>query len=241
MIRSHTSLGFFVEPRGLSGYKFAVLAFPVTRWLLVHLLHSTLAWLLFAAIFCLWPVLAVLSPLGVSTASTPAPDATWAAGIGFLALLAAHALAVSGLSSVRTLLVREPGRRLAAETVALTVSASFFLGPALAWGFVLGPGLPELLALAPALLMAHIHMMGLSLVLLRLPLPPSLASAGLLMGAWFLPALLPASPLFRSLAFGPYLAHGTSMTTGHPTAHLCLLSLWVMALALLHSQRAGPP
>ncbi|MBJ02471.1 MAG: hypothetical protein CMK00_06335 [Planctomycetes bacterium] len=224
-----------------------MLALAVIRWTLVSALRSPSCWLLIVATASLLPVLAVTSPLGLAPPTSQSPGTpSPLAGCALLALIGSHAWCLSALRRLAPLLARAPGPRLAAEAAALCACFTLCCLPLLLLALALGGGgAPDNIsttgafALVPALVLAHTHLMGPSLVLLRFPLPAPLPGALLLCIALLLPGLLPNAPVLRCLAIGPFLLDASAGITGPVgfpgllATHLPLLALWAGVLLLL--------
>ena len=166
-----------------------MIGLATSRWVASRLLRLPAFWALAAVIGALWPTIAALSPLGLTTSTATVPGVLYEAA--FLSLLAGHCLALTMTGKldwfVRPLALV---RRAACDVAASTTSASLLLAAALCLPVLLGTPSPPFWALA----LTHLHLAALGLVLLQLPIPPEARAPALLVCAWILPAITSAVP-----------------------------------------------
>lgn len=183
------------------------------RWGAVELGRRPLAWLAGAGFAALWPAVALLGPLGVTTRG--ATSAEWAFELGCLALLASLAFGVGLLARVEWSLERAAwGRRVAVEAGVLCGAAGLGTAAAVAPAVLLPRGV-ALADLAPGLPLAVAHGVAVGLVALRLPVGPGARALAVPLLAWVLPAL-PAPEGWLGEASTSVGAQGTlSRVLGH--------------------------
>ena len=167
----------------------------ITRWILTRTLRSPLGWaLLFLGSFA-WPALLQLTPIGISSGS--ADGAALVFEVAFLGVLLG---CWRGLVALEGIL---PALRLVADTTRWRAQATALFVSAFGWGLLVsawplalgavGEGGPARLLLGLALGAAHLAVLGL--LLLNLRVPAGARSLGLLLLAWWVPAFLGTSSL----------------------------------------------
>lgn len=197
-----------------------------------HLLRSPALWTLFPALLVAIPLLQELRPL-----ATPVVALELLRDWSFPAGLVGTTMALQHLMARQSMLERVPdAERLAGEWGACLLGPAFLQLP-----MVLGAcsGRPEGLDLARALtdiLSSDLHLAGLALVSLTLPMPSNGRLFAFLVLAWALPALLAQGPSTARLAAlldasRPLAAPGAALTT----------ALAGLGLALVHALRRTSP
>lgn len=162
----------------------------VARWVAARLVRTPLAWLCAISLAALWLAVVAITPLGLASSVRTEQGALHE--ILFLGILAGQLFGMHVLRSARWLLEgAAPATRLTLELTALSSASAVLTTPALLAALALGGGPGLGIASAPALL-AHLHLAGFSLVLLRLPGTGSLPLVVLPLGSWLVPALLGA-------------------------------------------------
>jgi len=166
-----------------------MIGLATSRWVATRLLRQPAFWALAVAIGALWPTVASLSPLGLTTSTATTPGVLYE--VAFLSLLAGHGLAMSMAAKLEWFvkplsLTRRAFFFLAASTTASTL----LLSAALCLPVLLATPGPPLWALA----LTHLHLAVLGLVLIQLPIPPGARAGALILGAWILPAIGTAMP-----------------------------------------------
>jgi len=164
-------------------------------WTLGHVARHPLTWLWIAVSAAAWPVIVLLAPSGLTGGAHLQTSLIYeVAFIGLFigALVGAHLVERGSWFLARV----GPVRRLALELAALLGTSLVLTLPALMAPLLLGGGrgldLPDLLARAG---LCHLHLSGLVLVLLRLPVGAPVRLTGLVVGIWVLPAIVDPATL----------------------------------------------
>ncbi|MEO2162863.1 MAG: hypothetical protein ABGY29_10095 [bacterium] len=209
-----------------------MIGLSTSRWVASRLLRQPAFWVLGGTIGALWPTVASLSPMGLTTSEGSIPGVLYEAA--FLSVLAGHCLAMTMAGTLEWFvkpltLVRRATFYLAASTTA----AALLLAAALCLPVLLGTPSPPLLALC----LTHLHLAAISLILVQIPVPAAARAPALLVSAWILPALGYAVPLLGPALVGIFdagghldlarLSGGTSPTHLLPIAGLALAA-WML-------------
>jgi hypothetical protein len=222
-----------------------VALFSTLRWVLGHLVRDPLIWLWGAVVMGAWPLIAALTPVGLTTANRAPAAALY--DVAFMALL------VGNLAGARVvargawfLAPLPPGRRIAVELVGLSAGAGAFLTAGLLGAALVGAPLEGQLLTGCGL--AHLHLAAVGLLLLRAPLGHVGRMLALPMVAWLLPALLagtgaPGPALARVFAAQAHLGTFTStqvLAEDPGWAHRGAVLLPILGLLLAAVQLSRP-
>jgi hypothetical protein len=161
-----------------------MIGLATSRWVASRLLRQPAFWALGGAIGALWPTIATLSPMGLTTSQGTVPGVLYE--IAFMSLLAGHALAMTMTGTLEWFV--KPltlARRATFCLAASTTAAALLLAAALGLPVLLGTPSPPLLALT----LTHLHLAAICLVLMQVPVPPAARAPALLVSAWILPAV----------------------------------------------------
>ncbi len=207
----------------------------VCRWVVFRLFRRPIAWFWLLACLALWPAVVVFNP--VALALQPEDASRIAYEIAFLACLGGASLALSTLGENRWILQQAGrGRRIAARGLGLIAGGAVGAMASLLAPALLGGGLAfQWGILTLALALTTLHVAGLGMLLLQLPMPSPARSWLLPILAWLLPSwLTPADPLggavvtfFRADRNLEWFRD--SNPTGLVTALAPMVALWVAA------------
>lgn len=209
-----------------------MIGWATSRWVATRLLRQPAFWALAVVIGALWPTVASLSPMGLTTSSGTPPAVLYE--VAFLSMLAGHGLAMSMAAKLEWFVKPLPlVRRAVFCLAASTAATALLLAAALCLPALLSTPSPPLWALA----LTHLHLAALSLVLIQLPIPPGLRAFALIFGAWILPAIGTAVPnlgpvIFSIFDAGSYLGLGRISSGISPAVLLPIIGLGLAAWLL---------
>lgn len=172
------------------GTRFRRVPHGTLRWVATLLARQPLVWLGAVLLAGLWPVVVLFTPLGLTTGGGAERELLYE--IAFVSLLLGHLVGLALLERGGWFLdLVAARRRLATELTALSTAAGLLLIAALAGALIAPAGRAALggdLFWRAAL--SHLHLCGVSLLLLRAPGRPVIRLLGLPALTWALPAFL---------------------------------------------------
>lgn len=210
----------------------SVIELPATRWVASLLLRQPAFWALAALLGALWPTVAALSPMGLTTSDATAPGVLYE--VAFASLVVAQVLSLALAGQIEWFVKPLPFRRRVALSLSTsTTAAMLLLAAALTLPVCLGTPGPAVWALA----LTHLHLAGLALILLQLPMPTVARACALPLAAWILPALGGELPyigpaLARVLDAGEHLNLARSSVQPTPLTILPIIGLGLAAWLL---------
>ncbi len=169
-----------------------ILAAESARWVALRLMRHPATWLWVALLAAVWPTIAALTPVGLTTDSATEARAIYevafiACAVASLAALAIHLNADAFLAPL------SPLQRATVEVSGHLAAGIVFVVPLLIAAYAVGAPtasfVPTRLPLGA--LLTQLHLAGLAIALSRVPLPRAALLAVLPALAWLLPALLP--------------------------------------------------
>lgn len=215
------------------------------RWVLGHLVRDPLIWLWAAMVVAAWPLVAALTPVGLTTANRAPAAALY--NIAFIALLVGNLAGGRVLARGGWFLAPlPPSRRLAVELSGLTAGAGAFLLAGLLGAALVGAPVPADLVLASGL--AHLHLAAVGLLLLRTPLSHTARMVALPLLVWLLPTLLAGSGgpgpalgrIFDAQAHFGTFSQANVLAEDHGWAHRGASLLPILGLLLAAVQLSRP-
>lgn len=160
------------------------------RWVAILLARQPLVWLWGALLAVLWPLVVMFTPLGLTTGGGAERELLYE--VAFISLLLGHLVGLALLERGGWFLESvAPRRRVATELAALTAAAGLLLAAALSGTLITESGRAALdTQLLGRTALSHLHLSGVSLLLMRAPGRPVLRLLGLPALTWALPAFL---------------------------------------------------
>jgi len=168
----------------------AVYLLGTLRWVATLLARQPLVWLGGALLAALWPLVVMFTPLGLTTGGGAERELLYE--VAFISLLLGQLVGMVLLERAGWILESVTGRRrLVTELAALTTAAGLLLAAALAGTLLTAEGRALLdTELLRRVCLSHLHLAGVSLLLMRAPARPVVLLVGLPALTWALPAFL---------------------------------------------------